>query len=819
MANAHRQSARAAVDARVDKLLAQMTLAEKIDLLGGTDGFYLRGVPRLNVPRMKMADGPFGVRNNGPSTAVAGGIALAAAWNPALAERVGSELGRDARARGVHFLLAPGVNLYVAPMNGRNFEYFGEDPLLAGQLAAAFVTGVQAQGVSATVKHFLGNNSEFDRHNTDVVVDERALREIYLPAFEAAVKDGNVAAIMTSYNLVNGHHMSQHAAINNGIVKKEWGFDGVIMSDWTSTYDALLAANGGLDIEMPSGAMMNRGTLLPAIEQGKVSQATIDDKVRRILRVAVRLGWLDHDQTDASVPQDNPQGRQVALQTAREGMVLLKNEGPLLPLERGRIRTVAVIGPNAHPAVPVAGGSAAVQPIYAISFRDGVGNVGGPSITVVHHRGIAPVAELAEQTHYSSDRAGSVPGLAFEGFSNIELSGTAAATRTVPHIALSGPFFKGSDRGRGSSARWSGYFTPRTAGPHRIAVETTRGDGGHRLYIDDQPVIDNWRLGKPLATHASVVLSAGPHRVRFEQFRRAEWGAPATRVAIVHDERVVESAAREMARTADVVVAAVGFDKESEGEASDRSFALPVGQDELIRALVDANPKTIVVITSGGGTDMTRWIDRVPALVQAWYPGQEGGNAFGELLFGDVNFSGRLPATFERRLEDNPSLASYYPAAGTTKVSYTNGVFVGYRAFQQHKIAPLFPFGYGLSYTKFTYSNLRVVPRAGEWAFDVVFDIKNDGSRAGADVPQIYVAEMKPSLPRPPMELKGFSKVFLGPGASKRVSIALDERAFAYFDAVAHQWRVKPGEFEILLGASSAETPLKTVVSLQSPER
>src|SRR5437879_6524816 len=335
---------------RVESILKQMTLEEKIDLLGGIDSFFIRGVPRIKFPRLKMADGPIGVRNFGPATAMAGGIALAATWNPPLAERVGTEIGRDARAKGVHFLLGPGVNIYRSPMNGRNFEYLGEDPFLASRIAVGYIKGVQSQGVSATVKHFLGNNSEFDRHNTDSVIDERTLREIYLPVFEAAVREAHVGSIMDSYNLTNGTHMTQNGYLNTEVAKKEWGFDGILMSDWTSTYDAVAAANGGLDLEIPSGVFLNRKNLLPAIEQGKVKVATIDDKVRRILRTAVRFGWLYRDQTEYSIPRFNVHGRQVALQSARDGMVLLKNDTNLLPLDKTTIKSIAVIDPDTSPA-------------------------------------------------------------------------------------------------------------------------------------------------------------------------------------------------------------------------------------------------------------------------------------------------------------------------------------------------------------------------------------------------------------------------------------------------------------------------------------
>src|SRR5215475_12984965 len=304
----------AEVARRVESIVSQMTLEEKIDLLGGVDQFFIRGVPRLKVPRLKMADGPIGVRNFGPATAFTGGISLTATWNPALAELTGVELGRDSRAKGVHFLLAPAVNIYRAPMNGRNFEYFGEDPFLASRIAVGYIKGVQSQGVSATVKHFMGNNSEFDRHNTDSIIDERTMREIYLPVFEAAVKEAHVGAVMDSYNFTNGLHMTQNGYLNTDVLKKEWGFDGIVMSDWSATYDGVAAANGGLDLEMPSPRFMNKETLKPAIESGKVSVATIDDKVRRILRKAIQFGWLDREQTDLSIPRFNQQARQVALQ-------------------------------------------------------------------------------------------------------------------------------------------------------------------------------------------------------------------------------------------------------------------------------------------------------------------------------------------------------------------------------------------------------------------------------------------------------------------------------------------------------------------------
>src|SRR6202050_1403593 len=341
-------SAESPDDGRADTILAKMTLEQKIDYIGGVDNFHVRAMPEIGVPARRMADGPMGVRNYGPATAMAAGINLAATWDPALAERVGTQIGLDARAKGVNFLLGPGLNIYRAPMNGRNFEYFGEDPFLAGRIAVGYINGVQSQGVSATAKHFMANNSEFDRHNTDAIIDERTMREIYLPAFEAAVKDAHVGAVMDSYNLVNGVHLTQNETLDTEILKKEGGFEGVLMSDWVSSFNGVASANSGLDLEMPMGMFMNRQSLLPAVRDGRVSVAVIDDKVRRILRLAVRSHSLARGQTVPSGPRANLGGAEGAMDAAREGIVLLKNEASVLPLNKHTMRSVAIVGPDAY---------------------------------------------------------------------------------------------------------------------------------------------------------------------------------------------------------------------------------------------------------------------------------------------------------------------------------------------------------------------------------------------------------------------------------------------------------------------------------------
>jgi beta-glucosidase len=806
-------ASQAATEARVDSMLKQLSLEEKIDLLGGVDSFYIRAIPRIGLPRLKMADGPLGVRNYGPST-VLGGIGLAASWDPALVQRVGAVIGEDARARGVHFMLGPGVNIYRAPQCGRNFEYFGEDPFLSSRTAVAYIEGVQSQGVSATIKHFMGNNSEFDRHNTDSIIDERTMREIYLPVFEAAVKEAHVGAIMDSYNLINGQHLTQNGYLNTDVVKKDWGFTGIMMSDWTSVYDAVAAANSGLDLEMPSGKFMNRATLLPAVKSGTVSEATIDDKVRRILRTAINFGWLDRDQADLSIPKLNPEGRQVTLEAARAGMVLLKNDGNLLPLEKGKLRSIAVIGPDAYPAEPGGGGSAEAKPFTAVSYLEGIANYLGSGAKVYYERGLPTFEEIANHTEFTTEAGAGRRGLKTEFFTNATLSGTPAIIRTDEHVNYQPA--RGGDGAAGNiSIRWSGYFTPTTPGDYLVFVQGPGENGGYRLYVDKKPVFDNWKQWYAFVSEVSIPLAAGPHQIELDYYVHGGWGKTTVNLGIARPETLVTPEAKAVASRVDAVVLAVGFDPSTEGESGDRTFRLPPGQDELINQIAAANKNTIAVVTSGGGVDMTGWVDHVPALFEAWYPGEEGGTALAQLLFGEFAPSGRLPISMERRWEDNAVHDSYYPKEGEKKVEYTEGLFVGYRHFDKSGIKPLFPFGYGLSYTTFAYKNLTVSPAAGSGAATVAFDVTNTGTRGGADVAQVYVGDHHASVPRPVKELKGFAKVEVNPGETKHVEVTLNRRAFSYYDVKNHKWTVAPGEFDVYVAHSAADIELTGKLKLQ----
>jgi len=812
---------------RIDSIVKKMTLEEKIDYIGGT-GFAIRAMPDLKLPSFEMSDGPMGVRSNlrFPSTVYAAGIGLAATWNKNLAERVGGGIGRDARARGIHYMLGPGVNIYRSPRNGRNFEYFGEDPFLASSIAVGYVSGMQKQGVSSTIKHFLANNNEFLRHDSDSVVDERTLREIYLPTFEAAVKQAHVGAIMDSYNLINGAHATQNGYFNTDILRKQWGFDGVTMSDWVATYDAVAAANNGLDLEMPTGAFMNRKKLLPAVEDGRVKEAVIDEKVKRILHTAERFGWLDREQTDMNLSMYNEGNHQVALEAAREGIVLLKNDRNLLPLEKGKIKSILVVGPDAYPAQPTAGGSGAAIPFSTVSVLQGLSRALGSSATVYYEVGLPSFQELVGATNFVTEAQGGEPGLKMESFENGDLSGSPAASQVVRRINNAGFNWDNisdwdqalailSAPPKPQSRRWTGYYMAKEAGPYEFALQEAGEGGGARLYVDDKVVFDDWELEKAFQEHAMIELSAGPHKIVAEDKQNSPIGGR-LRLAIADEKSLVKEAAKKLATKTDAVVVAVGFNRDSEGEGADRTFSLPIGQDALIQEMAAQNKHVIVSITSGGAIDTNAWLGQVPALVEGWYGGEQGGTALAEILTGQVNPSGHLPISFEKIAEDNPTFQNYYPEPATKKVVYKEGIFVGYRGYEHDGTKPLFPFGFGLSYTTFTLSHLTVkdasTPTSANYV--VSFDVTNTGKRAGAEVAQVYVSDTGTSVARPPKELKGFVKVSVKPGETQHVSVPLDTRSFAYFDASNGMWTAPSGTYKVLIGESSAKIDLTGEVKL-----
>ena len=830
-----------AIEHQIDAMIAKMTLEQKLDLIGGEDSMFIKAVPSAGFPRLKMSDGPEGVRTWGPDTAYAGGIALAASWDPALAQQMGVSIGDDARARGVNFLLGPGINIYRAAPGGRNFEFFGEDPFLAGQIAVRYIRGVQSQGVIATVKHFDANNEEFNRHNLSVDMDERTLREIYLPAFEAAVKEGHVGAVMDSYNLINGVHATENKHLNIDVLRKDWHFHGILMSDWDATYSAVGAANGGLDLEMPSGKFMNPQNLTPAVQSGQVSVATIDQKVRRIFREAICFGFLtndNQDQLDASLPKYSQLGRQVALQEALESITLLKNDGHLLPLETSRVHTIAVLGPDAWPAEPGGGGSSHVDAYEPVSFMAGISNAFAGKVKVLYARGLPTEDEMFQQTAFynPSGQPDENPWMGnevkVESFDNVDFQGTPRVFHVSHILAFPGPSRPATAQ---HSIRYTAQYQPATTGDYLFLVRADGGDAYKLMVNGNTVLVQPSREGQgPL--YAEVPLTAGQlASVQLDYWTHSSYPRISLGIRAVSD--LVTPEAKKVAALTDAAVVAVGYDPSEESEGFDRTYVLPFGQDQLIEAVAHANPHTIVTITAGGNVDMHRWLADVPVLLHNWYPGQEGGRALAEILSGEHDPEGHLPISLSRSWEQNPVHDSYYPApptpaekakcpysedvflgydyyqpCRTPHVTYSEGVFLGYRYYTTKNVQPLFPFGFGLSYTTFSFAHLTVTPSAhnsaANPAYTISFDVTNTGNREGADVAQLYVGDPSAKVQRPTKELKGFEKVRLAPGQTKHVTVALDRRSFAYWSDAKNNWQVDPGRFIVYVGDSSEHTPL-----------
>jgi len=678
------------VEARVDDLLGRLTLDEKIALVHGDSKFTVAAIPRLGIPRRWLSDGPHGVREDvGPdtfkpanrtddfATYLPVAVALASTWNPDAARAYGNVIGEEARRRGKDIMLGPGVNIQRTPLNGRTFEYLGEDPFLASRMAVSYIKAVQSHDVSSCVKHFACNSQETERNTVDVQMDERTLHEIYLPAFKAAVQEAGVWCVMGAYNRFRGQQCCENDYLLNQVLKTQWGFKGVVISDWNGTHNGTQAVLGGLDLEMgtakPYADYYLARQFKEGIEKGAYPMSVLDDKVRRNLRVMFALHFLE-SRPEGSL--NTAAHQETAQRVAEEGMVLLKNAGGALPLDAGAITSIAVIGENAVRLQAHGGGSTEMKALHEITPLEGLIRHSGGRINFTYSQGYGKEA------------------------------GVAAADRAV-------------------------------------------------------------RAAKA----ADVAL----------------------------------------------VVAGLNHERTFDCEGADRnSLDLPYGQDELIRRVAQANPRTVVVLVSGSPVRMGAWLDQVPAVLQAWYAGCEGGRALARVLFGDVNPSGKLPCTFPKKLADSPAYAlGAYPGKGGIE-PYTEGLLVGYRWFDTKGIEPLFPFGHGLSYTSFAYSDLRLVAGTDSKGpvVTVEFKLTNTGSRAGAEVAQVYVHQAKPSLQRPLRELKGFRKVALKPGERQAVSIPLAREAFAFYDAEKAAWVAEKDDFEIAIGSSSRDLRLRGNFSL-----
>ena len=808
------------LERRVEDLLARLTPREKVELMAGGSSFGTAAIARLGIPALNFADGPNGVRSNNdePATVFPTGVGLAATWNPQVTRAVGEAIGREARALGVHVMLGPNVNIQRTPLAGRDFEAYSEDPYLAGKLGVGFVTGVQSQGVGTSPKHFVANEQELERLRSSSNIDERTLREIYLAPFETIIREARPWTVMAAYNRVNGTYMTENAALLRGVLKGEWGFDGVLMSDWGAVHATAPAANGGTDLEMPGPARYFGGQLADAVRVWQVEPAVTDESARRMLRLIARTGALDNPPLPpVHRDSDSQRSRATALQAASEAITLLRNERSVLPLDRSSLRKLAIIGPNADIPLQQGGGSANVVPAGLDTPLTRIRESAGERIAVTYEQGVDNdvVPPAADYRQLSADAGRKQAGLKFAYYSGDKIGGT-------PELSGIENYFEKTmfaARLTQMAARWEGWYWPTRDGVHEFRI-AARGVG--TLWVDDRQIIGK-DVGKALPANsdfqdagkvASVELRKGRgYRIRIDYV-----SAPVSFHQMHFGIRLpppdMEAAVR-AAREADAAVVFVGVSRTSESEGRDRtSLALGGQQNELVEAVLAANPKTVVVLNNGAPLDLP-WAARVPGLIEAWLPGQEGATAIARVLFGETNPSGKLPFTFPRRLQDSPSYL-YYSAG--RDANYGEGVFVGYRYYDKRQLAPLFPFGYGLSYTRFEYSNLRVPASAGPGPIDISVDVKNAGARAGAEVAQLYVADdATVEVVRPVKELKGFAKVVLEPGETRTLHFLLSQRDLAYYDVHAHDWVATPGDYRILLGSSSADIrlqqPLRWLVS------
>ena len=803
----------------IRQLVAEMTLDEKIALLAGKDMWHTVPLPRLNIPSIKVSDGPNGVRgaqrDNGPaSVCLPVGTALGATWNVALIERLGKLLAEELRLKGAHVLLAPTVNIHRTPIAGRNFECFSEDPYLSGQMAAAYINGIQRSGAGACIKHFVANDQEFERTSMSSEVAERPLREIYLEPFRLAMRAAKPWTVMSAYNKVNGTFASENDTTLKQILKDEWAFDGFVMSDWFGTYTAGVPA-GGLDLEMPGPARwMAAEYVKKALETGDLTMEALDDKVLRILRIVQRAGAFDQPQPAQERGEDRPEHRALLRAAAGETIVLLSNK-QILPLDERKINSIGVIGELARWPTIMGGGSSQVNPHPVISPLDGIRSRAGDQIDVAFEVGCFVHKTLPMPDAETLTTAAGETGIKLAIYDNLDCAGEPAFSQisSRPDFGWFGESVPAVNQER-FSAVISGFFTPQETGIHTLELASV---GQSRLYVDGELKIDGWDMTiQAVKETLQIKMNAGQaYALKVEFCWQGDPRWRSVRLGLLppqSDDLIADAVA--LAKRCDVVILVAGLTDQWETEGADRvNMDLPGAQNGLIEQVAAANPNTIVVLNAGSAVTMP-WLDKVAAVVEQWYNGLECGNALAGVLFGDVCPSGKLPTTFPKRLQDNPAYINYPGENG--KVLYGEGLFVGYRYYEKKDVQPLFPFGHGLSYTSFAYGRLQHSAQqfSAQEGLVVTCEVSNTGPVAGKEIVQLYVRDVQASLVRPEKELKAFAKVALEPGETTTVSFELDQEAFWFYNPAGGGWQTEAGEFEILIGASSQDIRLRKTVSL-----
>ena len=803
------------VEQDVEELLSKMTLPEKVSLAHASGKFHINAIERVGIPEMWLSDGPHGVRHqierhtwasagwtDDHSTYLPHLTSVAASWDPEIARLHGQVLGAEARDRKKDFILGPGVNLARLPLYGRNFEYMGEDPILAAKLVVPQIKAIQENDVAATVKHYALNTQELNRTGVNAKPDERTLREVYLPAFEAAVKEGGVLGMMGAYNEYYGTNANQSKHLVMDILKGEWGYQGVLLTDWhvdINTYDA---AVNGLDLEM--GTQVDdyqdyflAKPFLKMIQAGKIDESVADEKARRILRVQHTIGMYDENRLPGA--RNTPEHQAAARKIAAEGVVLLKNDivegNPVLPFDKAHIKNILVLGPNTDKKHGTGGGSSEVKSLYEITPLAGLKAKFGDevNITVMRARSSqldAIASDYVESRHWTGTPAW-----------NISYYDDQAREKLIEESWIVDSKFKSVEPAKAQHITMTAKIKPLTTGIHQLKVET---QGDFSLKINNDTVIShNVSQTEPQKINTlahDITLTAGQSYTFEIQYDGSEhftlgWNAPGELFTSEADYIAA-------AKKADAVIYFGGLSHGDDRESIDRpDMKLPNSQDEIINKLLAANEKTVVLLVAGSAVEMP-WADKANAIVWGWYGGMEAGHAFADILTGDVNPSGKMPITLPAHLEDTAPIAlNDYNAIESL---YTEGVFIGYRWFEQQNIKPTFSFGHGLSYTNFALSDIALSSfniSHGE-EITVTAMVKNTGKVAGAEVVQLYLHDVKSSVDRPTKELKGFAKVYLAPGESQRINISLNTRDLSFWDVKTNDWLAEPGEFEVQLGTS-----------------
>ncbi|MDC0441181.1 glycoside hydrolase family 3 C-terminal domain-containing protein [Gammaproteobacteria bacterium] len=806
----------------IDQIIKTLTLDEKVSLLSGFNSWYTNKIEKKNIPSIKMSDGPNGVRgdsNSGKSSACFPcAISIGSTWDLSLIKDIGIALGEEAQAKDVDVLLGPTINIHRHPLGGRHFESFSEDPFLTGKIATNYVQGVQSKNVAACLKHFVGNDTEYERHSVSSNIDAQTLREIYLLPFEMGIKEGNAKVVMSAYNKLNNIFCSSHQDLLIKILKEEWGFDGYVVSDWGAALETIENANGGLDLEMPGPSNVWGKALIDAVKASEVSEKLIDDKVKRILTVAEFSNRFQKPQIKAEQGIDQPKHRLLLRKAAADGMVLLKNEGSL-PLKKN-IKKLAVIGPNALEAQIIGGGSASLRPHYQIHPLEAVQERLGNETEILYSKGCHTHKYLPKINEELMEEK--------EGFLVEYFDGNQFDKNLILEEHLTGSkfwVFEGfakdvisKEERPDISVRFSCTYKPDISGLHEFEIF---GIGKCRLLIDGNELIDNWTSmdpGEAFFTFGSASKKGVTNLQKGEAYKievqyKFEGSFPAVYIGCqAPDEVDIFQEALETASHADDVILIVGTNSDWETEGNDRAdFNLPANQNQLIEAILEANQNTVVVINTGSPIHMP-WEKKATAIIQTWFAGQEFGNALVDILLGEVNPSGKLPTTFPVKIEDTPAYKNY--PGKNLQMNYDEKLLVGHRWYESNSIKPLFCFGHGLSFTSFNYQNLEVTT-GSNFVVTCKFEIQNTGDISGLEIAQCYVGFARPLPGEPYKTLQGFVKEEIGANELKKVEIKLGPRNFSFWSVETNTWQIREGSYQILIGSSSENILLQANINLE----